>query len=261
MKFPSEVPTIHWVEPPGDTVLHPGEVHVWRVKTDRDADFPADPLSLLSKDEAERAGRFHFEKDRRRFARCRVTLRQIAGAYIKKDPQEVEFSYQEKGKPELILSPDSPALHFNLSHSGEIALLAFDLAYPLGIDLEAVQERTDIESIAERYFSPAELVDLPVELPHRRQAFFTLWTLKEAYLKARGSGLSYPLNAFKIGRGQESGEFSLQVPQDPGQNARWSLFGFVPQPGFQAGLATDPSISNKYFFEARVLQFSFLHRT
>lgn len=141
---------------------------------------------LLHEDEIRRADQFHFDRDRRRYVATRGTLRKILAPFLECDPRTIFFDYSSAGKPSIAGSP----LHFNVSHSHELAIFAVS-ERRIGIDVEHVCSRNSYAGIARRYFSPEEQSLLSSVPPEERQRwFFRIWTLKEAYLKATGEGLA-----------------------------------------------------------------------
>jgi len=205
-----------WHDPPPDLTLPRNEVHVWRVWLNLPEARVAVLRKTLDEDELQRANRFRFPQHRRHFTVARGVLRMLLGRYLHRSPAEIAFEYNRYGKPFLKggksvpcaeESPDciktdrdNGMMEFNLSHSGEMALYAFSPDRKVGIDVEWTGRRiADREGIVKRFFSPREaevLSGLPV---HReKEAFFGCWTRKEAYIKARGKGLSIPLDGFEI---------------------------------------------------------------
>jgi 4'-phosphopantetheinyl transferase len=149
---------------------------------------------VLCGEELGRADRFRFERDRSRFIVGRALLRELLGRYTGCAPGEIAFRYGEFQKPMLADGP-----WFNLSHSGPIALYAISAAGEVGIDVELYDPSFARERIAERFFSPAEvraLRSLPLDAQPR--AFLSCWTRKEAFIKARGDGLSLALDSFDV---------------------------------------------------------------
>ncbi|MBK9945434.1 MAG: 4'-phosphopantetheinyl transferase superfamily protein [Kouleothrix sp.] len=221
-----------WRIPTAHPALAAGEVHVWRVALDWPA--PASLVQLLAADERQRAERFHFERDRTHFVVGRATLRILLGRYLGRPPEQLQFSYNAYGKPAL--PGAGPA--FNLAHAHGLALYAFSWGRALGVDLEYIRGDIEAEQIAERFFSPAEraaLAQLPVA--ERRQAFFSCWTRKEAYIKAHGLGLALPLDQFDVSLAPGAPARLLATHTDPADAARWSLCALAPGPGWAAALA------------------------
>ena len=212
------LPDTSWTHPPVHPSLSGDEVHVWRASLDRPA---ADYAILLSKDERVRADRFRFDRDRRRFIVGRGTLRIILGRYLNLSPEEVEFEYRPNGKPVLSSGLLHTAPCFNLSHSGEMLLLAVTHDRGVGVDVETIHSDLDVETLAEQFFSPAERAELQA-LPADRKldSFFNGWTCKEAYLKARGEGLTYPLDQFSVSMDCDKPAKLLDVKDDPRELSR-----------------------------------------
>jgi 4'-phosphopantetheinyl transferase len=167
-------------------------VDVWVSDLDTLASEASALSVLLSTDELERAARFHFERDRTRFVRCRALLRQLVAQAIGRDAKSLAFRYNAYGKPEL------DDVHFNVSHSANLAVIAIADA-PIGIDVEAIDPAADVLSLARTAFSPDECAALAA-LPddERISAFFRGWTRKEAYLKLLGTGFSLPSDSFTV---------------------------------------------------------------
>jgi 4'-phosphopantetheinyl transferase len=169
--------------PPG------ADVHLWRIRLALPAPILADLANALSPDEQERAGRFIRSADRARFVVCRGALRSILGRYAALPASDCRFDYGPRGKPRLLNSSLDAALQFNVSHSGDWALIAVTQNRPIGVDLEQIRPDGDVLGVGQLAFSVAErerLQSLPEAV--RVAAFFDLWTCKEAYLKGIGEG-------------------------------------------------------------------------
>jgi 4'-phosphopantetheinyl transferase len=217
--------------------LSADEVHVWHANLD---DHAADHLRpLLAGDEIARADRFHFSKDRSRYVVARAVLRKLLAAYLGVGSTELRFAYAEKGKPSLEASQRG-TINFNLAHSQARAIYAFSYGRELGIDLEFIREDIEGEKIAERFFSPREINELrkvPAEL--RKQAFFNCWTRKEAYIKARGEGLSMPLDEFDVSLAPGEAAALLRNHKDPNEVTRWSMQSIPMPTGYVAALVVE----------------------
>jgi 4'-phosphopantetheinyl transferase len=186
--------------------------------------------AILSADERERAERFHFERDRERFVIRRGTLRELLALYLGEAPAGIRFCVNRFGKPAL----PGTRLRFNLSHSHGVALYAFAEGREVGCDIERSDPRFAAEHIPERLFSAREARALRA-LPARSQteAFFRGWTRKEAYLKARGLGLSMPLDSFDVSLAP--GEPATLLHGCEG----WSVEAFEPVPDHPAALVAE----------------------
>lgn len=219
-----------------ETVPHlaDGEVHVWHAALDLPEEQLAACWRLLDAPERERAGRFHFERDRRRFAAGRGQLRAVLGRYLAIAPAEVAFAYSAYGKP-MLAGPGGQALHFNLAHSEERALIALCRSGPVGVDIERVQPTIDAHGLAKHFFAPEEQAALRELGPEAQtQAFFRIWACKEAYIKGHGHGLSLPLDSFAVELGQ-GGPRLLYSHRD--QAATWQLCELGVGAGYTAALA------------------------
>ena len=170
-------------------------VHVYAAELDT---LAAD-ADLLSDDENERASRFRFERDRRRFVAARSTLRTLLASYLGAAPGEIIFEYGPHGKPDV----PSADVSFNISHADSYALFAFGPRLELGVDVEVLDFRPrDDDQVAQKFFSPHEVATLRAYEPSARpRAFLRCWTRKEAFVKARGEGLNLPLQDFDVSFG------------------------------------------------------------
>jgi 4'-phosphopantetheinyl transferase len=205
---------VPWIEAALPPALERDEVHVWYAGLDHDS--PA--ADCLSRDERERAGRFIFEKDRRRFTAARAMLRTILGKYLRVAPAELDFRYGALGKPFLA---DDVEVQFNVSHSEGVGIIGIARGRQIGVDLERIRGTAfDWREMA-RYFPPAEqnaIEGMPAD--ERRDGFFRQWVRKEAYLKARGEGL-FP---------------GISQPMD---EAHWPISNLTLQPEFAAAVCVE----------------------
>lgn len=200
------------------------ELHVWRAKIDLPDSTVANLRHLLSPDEVARASRYHFEIDRRRFIAARAGLRIILSGYLNLHPRQINFSYGPQGKPSIAVSLDGMTLNFNLAHSGGVALFAVGYETEIGIDVEEIRAEFMKDNIAGRFFSVAEvaqLASLPREM--QLQGFFSCWTRKEAFLKAKGVGLTQALDQFSVTVSPHDHARLLETKWDPHEVSRWSL--------------------------------------
>lgn len=213
-----------WRIPPKAPSLAPGEIHVWRASLDVSASRLSGLERFLSAEELTRVDRYHFDRDRNRFVVRRGFLRTILGHYLGAKPDDLEFEYTRYGKPYLGNQFAGDEIRFNLSHSHGLVLYAISLNSDIGVDLELVRPELVSEEIAERFFSPTEvsiLHALPEDVQPR--AFFNCWTRKEAFVKARGEGLSLPLDQFNVSLGPGEKAALLSTKWDPQEASRWSL--------------------------------------
>jgi len=200
------------------------EVHLWRIDLAAVASGEQRWLTILFADERTRAARFHSARDRQHFTATRALLRTILADYVDSDPAQLVFHYSEKEKPSLRSNHAGKPVEFNVSHSGTVTLLAFARERALGIDVEQIREDFEAESIAQRFFSELEQSQL-AELPpsERYRGFFRCWTRKEAYIKARGAGLSLPLHQFDVSLKPGDEIALLATRPNAADAAQWSL--------------------------------------
>jgi len=217
-----------------------GEVHVWRAGLDRPAPEVEGLFGTLSPEERERARRFRFERDRRHFVVARGTLRALLGRVLDAEPAALSFVYEAYGKPALETIEGRDPLSFNVSHSGGLALYALARGRRVGLDLERVRADFASEEIAEQFFSKDEVRRLRA-LPEglRVEGFFNCWTRKEAYIKGRGEGLSFPLDRFAVSLSPREPAELLSVEGSAHEAARWSLRHLRPGEGYVGAVAAE----------------------
>jgi 4'-phosphopantetheinyl transferase len=223
--------------------LKKGSIHIIFADLTLSAGLLAQSYTTLSADERQRATRFHFDKHRSRFIAARGLLRMILGAYTGLAPARIQFIYGPNGKPTL---QDGP-VQFNVSHSEDRALYAVALDMPLGVDLERLRWSDDLDGIALSTFSPAERLEYRM-LAHDRktEAFFRGWTRKEAFIKAIGDGLSYPLERFDVSLGKHAQLLSLDGDHE--RAGQWSLYHLNPGEGYVGALAIQTRNYDVYGF-------------
>jgi 4'-phosphopantetheinyl transferase len=193
--------------------------------------------ALLSAAERQRASRFLFESDRDRYIVARACLRQLLAARLGTRPESVELVYGAGGKPALAPWSADTELHFNLSHSDGLTIYAFAQGREIGIDVEAVRLMRHADDMAARFFSPHEHRAYQALDPcDRPLGFFQCWTRKEAFIKARGDGLSYPLARFDVSLAPREPAKILRVEDTPGDRCGWRLASWSPAPGFVAAV-------------------------
>ena len=238
-----------WHVPPEKVMLPENEVHVWRVSltkansenSDKSEDSRFSSLQhLLSVEERERAGKFYFERDRRNWVVAHGILRILLAQYLETDPRTLRFETNAYGKP-LLASPHAGAnLHFNLSHSGNLALYAFSFDRHVGVDVEYMRPGIECEELARHYFSRHEYAAMQ-SLPTAQQeeAFFLCWSRKEAYIKARGQGVSLPLEQFDVSLTPGEPAKLLGSRENPLAPTQWSLCALSPGAGYAGALAVE----------------------
>jgi 4'-phosphopantetheinyl transferase len=220
--------------------LQPDEIHLWfsfPEKIQGDA-LLAEYQQLMTPDERKRHQRFHFAKHRHQFLISRALVRTTLSRCTGIAPEHLRFSENDYGRPEIILDEQLPPIRFNLSHTEGLIVCAVVLKHDIGVDVEHRQRRVVSEKIAKRFFSSTEVGELE-SLPeqNKRDRFFKYWTLKESYIKARGMGLSIPLDKFSFHLANNKPiriSFDPELEDDPN---RWQFRLLNPTPVHQTALS------------------------
>lgn len=243
--------TIQW-PPPDSSQLAGDEIHVWAAQLTVDRDILEAHIATLSPDEKARAERFRFDKHRHRFVVGRGVLRNILGRYLQVDPASLRFDYLTNGKPALTREFARAGIHFNLSHSEDLALVAVTRIGIVGVDVEWVRAIDDVDALVARFFSPRENeLFQKVSSSEKPAAFFNLWTRKEALLKATGEGITRSLSLVEVSF--LPGELArlLAVSGDTVKAAQWSLLDLQPASGFVGAVAIEARDVSLKVFAAR----------
>lgn len=194
--------------------------------------------SLLSAQELNRADRFALGHERRRFIVARATLRRMLGQRLQIRPKKIELVYGKRGKPALAPGLASSGLRFNISHHDEFAIYAFAFGREVGIDIEEIRYIPDADDVASFIFSPHEReLYKALDAPDKMRGFFNCWTRKEAFIKALGAGLSYPLDSFDVSLAPDEPARFIHVNGASDIDCGWRLHAFEPQPGLVAAVA------------------------
>lgn len=214
-------------------------VHVWQTSLHISAARRDHFYATLAPDECTRAARFRFPEHRARFIAAHGALRDILSRYLNLPADRLTFSTNPHGKPALT-DPDHVWLQFNLSHSGDLALIAIARDHPVGIDVEKMIPPEDFPRLVEQFFSANENAAFRA-LPEskRAAAFFAGWTRKEAYVKALGTGVSLPLDQFDVMMDPDAPARLLADRRHPHHAETWSLHTFTPAPAYIAALAIE----------------------
>lgn len=229
--------------------LKEGEVHVWRVFLDWPLEEIEKRLAGLSSKEKAHAQRLVNRLRRCYYIASHAALRSILTLYLSDNqPALLQFRYNDHGKPYLI---NEPSLYFNLSDSHRVALYAITMNVEVGIDIESMRSNIHAKNIAERFFSSNEIAALRT-FPKGQHltGFYRMWTMKEAYIKVIGQGLSFGLNQFTTNINVDAIKMDglLTVKGDP-DLARWWTLCSIPSPlGYMAALAIQGSIKKICYF-------------
>ena len=209
------------------------EAHIWCLAPDA-VDEPAlvkACVALLSPDEQGRYARFRVAVARHEYLVAHALVRLVLSHYVDVDPRAWVFAPSEHGRPEIVAPPEGSPLRFNLSHTDGLIACAVALGTPIGVDVEHVGRAGDLVRIAERFFSPLEVAALhALETTAQHRRFLAFWTLKESYVKARGLGLSLPLDDFAFLLDDERAigvRFGPRMADDP---RMWRFALLAPTP-------------------------------
>lgn len=229
----------HWKPEPVEFTPPRNEVHLYFASRVHSSQVVSESSVVLSHDERIRAERYYFERDRRRFIVARALLRKLLAGYLRADPAALVFSCGAKGKPALA-GRWSGALDFNVSHSADGVLYAIATGRAVGVDLEYVRPLQDMAEIAARILSKSEQSLFSTASPSvRDRMFFDFWTRKEAFIKATGDGLSFPLHRIDVAlpTGQSA---RLLTISDVGRGRQsWTLCSLAPDAAYSAALVVE----------------------
>jgi 4'-phosphopantetheinyl transferase len=216
-----------------------GEVDIWLLPFEGLADKGLRRFctALLSPDEAERAGRFALPRPQDQYIAARALVRLILARRCTVAPEALVFAANEFGRPHISAPAQARGIHFSLSHTDGLLALAVSTSYAVGLDVEDTQRLSDFTGIARNYFSPTEWQAIePLQGEAQRERFFLIWTLKEAYMKALGQGLSAGLEAFSISVTPESASL-LGGPAGAPAAHTWQFFRMQPTARHQLAVA------------------------
>lgn len=212
---------------PSPLNLSPNQVDLWLVYPEEIKDpFLLERYhALMNPTEKEKQARFHFERHRHQYLLTRATIRSLLSRYMPEvSPAGWAFEENKYGRPHIAPQLNSKNIHFNLSHTESLIVCGVVRELEIGVDVENIERGGDLINIADRFFSPSEVQDLhQLSSNLHTDRFFDYWTLKESYIKARGMGLSIPLEqfSFHIGEGHKI-DISIDAKQnDPPE--RWQF--------------------------------------
>lgn len=226
-----------WLPPPATVAWGPSHLHVWSFGLNRAEPITAGLETLLSVSEKETANRFRVERDRHRYIVAHARLRQILSRYTRMAPEQLIFGHGPYGKPFLVNGPGD-SVNFNLSRSHEIGLCAVAHGQEVGVDVEWMKPLDAMTALVNRFFSRKEIADWKqLEESQKFEAFYRYWTCKEAFVKARGEGLSFPLNAFDVELVASAPPRLVNIQGDAIEAANWSVRTLIPLTGYRAAVA------------------------
>lgn len=209
--------------------LNANDIHLWFAypREIRDVDLLDSYKEIMNEEERHQQEQFYFQRHRHHYLITRALVRSVLPYYVDIPPQSLEFKKNKYGRPELAKQPDGSSIRFNISHTDGLVMCGVTLDYDLGVDTEDMKRPGQTIEIADRFFSPQEVTDLNMLSENQRKdRFFDYWTLKEAYIKACGMGLSIPLDdfSFNLSAGQPIRiSFHEQRKDDPDLWQFWLL--------------------------------------
>lgn len=208
--------------------LGPGTIHIWLIEIDEQHPGVLTWEKFLSPEEIERSRQYRFELDRLRFVTRRGILRQLLRRYTGIAPEDIQYLTNPHGKLALALHP----LHFSVSHSQDRIAYAFSIRQDIGVDIEQVKPLPDLAQLAKTSFSLEECTGIiSVNPSEQLESFYHIWTQKEAFIKANGEGLTYPLRDFSVSVDPHNpGRLLSTKNGDPSQ---WQMVSYVPEPGWR----------------------------
>jgi 4'-phosphopantetheinyl transferase len=226
-----------WPEETEPVELSDDNVGVWAVSLIETRASQSELPAILSAGEKSRAEQFRLDEPRRRFVMARTALRMILARYLKQPPQDIHVEFGPRGKP-WVRNDSARAVHFNLAHSGNVALIAVAVGCEVGADIEQLRTVNHWQGIAQRYFHLAEVTQLRATKPALRQdAFLRCWTGKEAVLKALGVGLGSATQVFQVPVNQSDGTWIDSSSIAPYATARCWLQQLAPASNYLAAVA------------------------
>lgn len=239
-------PASQWPAGPQHPQLRPGEIHVWKYSTRHDALDGASLTALrdsLDPEEQQRLARISSAGGQDTFIVSHGRMRLILARYLALAPGDIQIQRQASGKPRLA-AVHASTLEFNLSHSHGLALVAVCDRHPVGVDIEKLRDNVAYAKLARRFFSSREAAQL-LALPQPQQlaAFISIWTSKEALIKASGIGIAQGLQDFELSVAQLHTQQEVASRRDP--DRRWSVYKLPAIEHYCAALACameNPSI-------------------
>ena len=227
--------------------LVPHQVHLWFVDKKNHKDRLTSYWSILNELEKEKATKYRFEKDRDCSIIARGVIRMLLGNYLKIHPKDVKLKLGEFGKPFLNELSD---IQFNVSHSAETIVLAFIKKDKIGVDVEHTKRNIEVNTIAKQFFSKEEITALfSLDEKFQKQAFYNCWTRKEAFIKALGSGLSFPLDEFVVSLDSTKNAQLLETKWNLKEKENWTLKSFEPAKNYIGAFSVKGKVTDVQYWK------------
>ncbi|WP_298500408.1 4'-phosphopantetheinyl transferase superfamily protein [uncultured Algibacter sp.] len=226
--------------------LRDRNVHLWVLNLNNSNKKITFLNNYLSENETLKASKFKFNKDKNCSIITRGALRLLSGKYLNLNPKNIKFKYGKYGKPDFDFETN---LKFNVSHSGNMAVIGFVLNDDIGIDVEKIKTDFDVFDIVSNYFSSLEIESLK-ELPAIEQVkgFYRCWTRKESFIKAKAKGLSFPLDSFSVSLDSDEKVELLETKWDKNEKDLWKLFPFSPEEGYLGAVSVKGKVEEVRYF-------------
>jgi 4'-phosphopantetheinyl transferase len=197
-----------------------------------------DLLPYLSEDEHSRACKLKVEQKKDQFVITRGLLRQLLSNYLEKEPKEIMFSYEQHCKPIINDKVNNKSVEFNISHSGDYALIAMSLENKVGVDIEEINPGIDYQSLSKRFFSEKENKELTsLDKDEQLDAFYRTWVRKESFIKAIGKGVAFGLDRFSVSL-EENKKTEMEVVTPEPTNDKWFCYDLINLDNYKTALTT-----------------------
>lgn len=229
-----------------EKISNNNEVHIWRIFVPKYRKIIPQLRPVLNDEERAREEKFHFDKDRESYILAHSVLRLLLSGYTQLLPGEIEITESDYGKPQVV----DNSIQFNLSHSGNLVMIAFGTNMLLGIDVEKIDSKRAKIDLAKRFFSPLEFGQLiQLDKGDFVQGFFNAWTRKEAYIKARGAGLSIPLDSFSVSLKPDDPAELIEDKEHFNAPDEWTFKHIKVHDDYTAALAIECKEVEQKFFD------------
>lgn len=226
------------------------EVHVWRANLDLSKNQLQKYKIVLSADERLKFESYRFNNDQNKYIASRGILRHILSLYLDDDPKNIVFTYNQYGKPFLKYNHNPKPLFFSVSHSGNIALYAITRNQKVGIDIQQFHKNIDCDLVGSKCYSDLEK-KIKNSLPkqHKDHFFYTCWVRKEAFIKAKGTGLSEPLNGFSVLVDQKFPPRRISKTLRMNEINFWTIIDLFPEDKYYAAIAIEGIQTNLQYYQ------------
>ncbi|GGZ71083.1 4'-phosphopantetheinyl transferase family protein [Algibacter mikhailovii] len=222
------------------------ELHLWYISLNETFKYINFFNNILSQDEIIKASKFRFDKDKNCSIITRGALRLLSGMYLNMSPENILFKYGDYGKPDFDIETE---LKFNVSHSGNMAIIGFVLNKDIGVDIEKIKYDFEVMDIVDNYFSQLEIESLKkLPIQEHNQGFYRCWTRKESFIKAKSQGLSFALDSFSVSLDSDDKAQLLETHWNSDEKESWGLFSFSPDTDYLGAVTVQSTIEQIEYF-------------